>query len=484
MNINNPDELADTNEVPKIEDPPEPKEEETSAKTIPSGASYPVDYVMSVKLKVDKGSDIPLYDQRIELTNWPSAWVPPDFKRIEGKEFDSSKEDYWLFCVHLHDAEMDFAIHGKEVAHATSHPNWHNYKDTTEKRVGYMSKKSFDMGRMWRIHASWAEFDLEDNRYVAIRAPKMSNPAITVTGYGSLATLSWVGLFVKHSADNMNEFIAVKTSCRLLPEYAKDIKDRAGSEWPIWGADVTSKSITLFPKQLYGTRGNNQETYDKFVTASPTFQPVPPPKSPPKPHDTPIQHLDAVVARLGHSLGRKHFELVASKCRQGKMNDITQKGFSYTWNSYTDTYIARVHQMGPREEWGHQERENFDYCKGISIKATEVDGLKMLLGLFGSLVKVISSLVRADFVGVLENLIETGEKVTEKTINSDVKGTITAVAEVVRAIWEKKRDDKKVTDEEFEKAVLVIDMVNRGNIQDLMAKDAMGILEDSDFGLG
>jgi hypothetical protein len=166
------------------------------------------------------------------------------------------------------------------------------------------------------------------------------------------------------------------------------------------------------------------------------------------------------------------------------MNDITQKGFSYTWNSYTDTYIARVHQMGPREEWGHQERENFDYCKGISIKATEVDGLKMLLGLFGSLVKVISSLVRADFVGVLENLIETGEKVTEKTIDSDVKGTITAVAEVVRAIWEKKRDDKKVTDEEFEKAVLVIDMVNRGNIQDLMAKDAMGILVDSDFGLG
>jgi hypothetical protein len=36
--------------------------------------------------------------KRIELTNWPSAWVPPDFKRIEGKEFDSSKEDYWLFC--------------------------------------------------------------------------------------------------------------------------------------------------------------------------------------------------------------------------------------------------------------------------------------------------------------------------------------------------------------------------------------------------
>jgi hypothetical protein len=34
---------------------------------------------------------------------------------------------------------------------------------------------------------------------------------------------------------------------------------------------------------------------------APTFQPVPPPKSLPKPHDTPIQHLDAVVARLGHS---------------------------------------------------------------------------------------------------------------------------------------------------------------------------------------
>jgi hypothetical protein len=44
-----------------------------------------------------------------------------------------------------------------------------------------------------------------------------------------------------------------------------------------------------------------------------------------------------------------------------------------------------------------------------------------------------------------------------------------------------KKRGEGVTDEEFEKAVLVIDMVNRGNIQDLMAKDAMGILEDLEF---
>lgn len=315
MNISNPDALADTNEVPKTEDLPEPKRGESSAKTLPSGASYPVDYVMSVKLSVELGSDIPLYDQRIKLTNWPGPEVPPDFKRIWGKEFDSSKEDYWLFCVHLHDAEMDFAIHGEEVAHATSHPNWHDYTDTTEKRAGYSSVEGSWGLRMFVEYSSWAEFDLSHDRYVAIRAPKTSNPAISITGKGHYASLSWVGLFVKHSADNMNEFIAVKTSCRLLPDYAKDIKGQTWFNWDC-GADVTGKSITLFPKQLYGTKGNNQKTYDKFVTASPTMLSVPNPLPipvPPVPIDTPIQDRDAVVAGLGDSLGRKHFELVASK---------------------------------------------------------------------------------------------------------------------------------------------------------------------------
>jgi hypothetical protein len=57
---------------------------------------------------------------------------------------------------------------------------------------------------------------------------------------------------------------------------------------------------------------------DLLVT-SPTFQPVPPPKSLPKPHDTPIQHLDAVVARLGLPSGP--VELLGEK-REGLAGNV------------------------------------------------------------------------------------------------------------------------------------------------------------------
>lgn len=117
--------------------------------TAPSGASYPVDYIMDVKLTANKGSDIPLYDQRIDgnLENLERVW---------GKEFNFSEEDYWLFRVHLHDAEMEFAIHGHKAASATSKPNLHNISPREE-----YSEESQYWPFLKKEFTVWCEFNLE-----------------------------------------------------------------------------------------------------------------------------------------------------------------------------------------------------------------------------------------------------------------------------------------------------------------------------------
>jgi hypothetical protein len=240
------------------------KLEETNVMSAP----YPVDYIMNVKLDYTLGCDIPLADRRIKLTNRRDAGTAPEFDSLKGTEFNFNDEDLWLFAVHLHDAEMEFAIGGTDAIYATSHPNWHDVSESNDRSITMASFRDSGMGGSVDRH-SFATFNLEWNRYVAIRAPKMSNPAITVRGNGNYASLSWVGLFVKVDAEDKSNFIALKTSSRLLPKYGER---NWGASW--WteasGADVTGRTITMFPKQLYGTEGNNAVTYDKFVTDDPS----------------------------------------------------------------------------------------------------------------------------------------------------------------------------------------------------------------------
>lgn len=67
----------------------------------------------------------------------------------------------------------------------------------------------------------------------------------------------------------MNEFIALKTNCMLLPEYGKSIENEPWYS-PQCGADVTGRFLSMYPKQLYGSDGINQKTYDMFVTQNPS----------------------------------------------------------------------------------------------------------------------------------------------------------------------------------------------------------------------
>ncbi|KAJ5555322.1 hypothetical protein N7535_007758 [Penicillium sp. DV-2018c] len=235
--------------------------QELPAELSTCSAAFPADYIMDVKLDAHMGSDIPLYDRRF----WKDNVIADDiatFKRQEGDHFDFEKEDYWLFCVHLHDAEMEFAIGGTNAVLATSHPNWRNVSRTTNREIVFFEKG---------LCFSKAEFMLKWDRYVAVRCPKMTNPAITIKANGNYGAVKWVGLFVKSTADDKNQFIAVKTTNKLLPKYAAR---NVNYEWylPDGGVDVTNdRSLTLWPKQLYGTKGNSAATYDKFVTSDPTL---------------------------------------------------------------------------------------------------------------------------------------------------------------------------------------------------------------------
>lgn len=251
--------LDDNNDVPQTVGSRLPVGESPFGRIEPSGASYPVEFLMNVKLESEFGSDIPLCDRRIERTNKSDPQTIPEFKRVWGKEFDFKKEDYWLFCVHLHNAEIEIAINGEEPTYATSERNWRNWSERHDPYLDWQNITSI---------STWAEFNLDYNRYVAVRASKTDNPAITVKGNGHFAALNWVGLFVQNCSDNTNEFVALKTHARVLPKYADRVKDENWFDLNC-GSDITGRTITMFPKQLYGTGGKNQETYDKFVTSDP-----------------------------------------------------------------------------------------------------------------------------------------------------------------------------------------------------------------------
>lgn len=250
--MSNDNEPRDCDKVSGAPGPTQPSMAEGLEMANPMSAGYVVEYLMNVRLKERDGSDLPLDDYRLKVDmGQDGLWR---FSLDKGNQkFDSSKEDYWLFSVHVDEADMFFFIGGEAPALATSGPNW---KDAFEDRK--MKRQHRDS-----YYASRAEFGLEKDRLVAVRAPKATNPAITVRAGGKYAALNWVGLFVKTANDRTNEFVAVKTSKKLLPKY----DDRG--RWDIEGIDVTGRSITLFPKQLFGTKGTNGKTYDEFVTDDP-----------------------------------------------------------------------------------------------------------------------------------------------------------------------------------------------------------------------
>ncbi|KAE8363433.1 hypothetical protein BDV27DRAFT_7240 [Aspergillus caelatus] len=366
--------------------------------TSATGAGFPVDYIMDVKLEDYMGSDIPLFDRR--FCNRAGMEETPHLEGCRGTTFNFDTEDYWLFCVHLNLAEMEFAIGGENPAYATSDPNWRNLSDKKDKKL---TIQYHEVGIFNVPCYTCCEFQLEFDRYVGIRCPKMTNPAITIKANGNHGEVKWVGLFVKSSVDEKNQFVAVKTTNRLLPAYAQR-NVRYGWYSDNRGVDVTNdRTITLWPKQLYGTQGNRRDTYKNFVTVDP-----------------------------GNSLGERQLTMVKEKVKNGSAVNVTAQGRSYTWNANSTTYIKGTYCPPPPR---HISFSTFNYSAGTKVTQSDVEGFMTLVRVFGSVTKMAVGMVKGDFGSALEAVISLPEKVSGQKMDADVKGLITVLATVGYDQW-------------------------------------------------
>ncbi|KAE8140261.1 hypothetical protein BDV38DRAFT_280257 [Aspergillus pseudotamarii] len=410
-------------ESPEVPRPPESPAltMEKKVETTESVDKLPqADYLSRVKLKVGQGCDIPYYHHQLRVHDDNGLWK---FSRVDREDYvDTSKEDFWLFSIHVNAAAMFFLIGGKNPIFLESAPNWNNAFNTTQTAIHQKhGSKYYD-----------AYFELWNERLVAVRVPKATNPAITVWGGGNYAALHWVGLYVKTNTNGEREFIAVNTNKTLLPKY-NDRKTVSS----MTGADLTGpgRTITLFPKQLFGTKGDNMKTYYEHVSESP-YNP----------------------------LGPKHWESIPPEERHhGKVP-------SYTWNTHRDTFIKTIAGHDKLTGLVSVTRVNdrevmYNYTTGYSVYLDKQPGWGTVINIFGSLLAAAHGLATGNFMKVIDEI----GKLTAGDIEAkgaDVKGLITTVVQIVQ--------DKLGKDAAKD--------INTDGVKDLMAR--LSNVDREDFGRG
>ncbi|KAK4449146.1 hypothetical protein QBC34DRAFT_463786 [Podospora aff. communis PSN243] len=361
------------------------------------------------------GADIPIDASNLEFQVGARRLPEPELKIIRStdrQELDSSKEDYWLFDIHAHDATLEFAISESPVVGGRKQPppvlenssfNWKNLSDSES----YKFERTKKVGnRTLASHEMWA--DLAWNRYVAIRCPKMVNPMISVRGEGNFAALKAVGLHLHFGVDNQHEFVAVKTTNRLLPDYAKSIE---GCEWfdRDGGVDVTNRTLTIYPKQLYGTSGKDSKLYTKFVTCDPK-----------------------------NDKGRNHFRLVRERIGAGER----ATALKFTWNSQRKTTIhLREPESKPVAPFVLQNRWwfDFDYASGLSRGASDTNGLKLMLTFYTSIARALAKVISGNIADAIIGLTEVPgdlQKVQDDIASrANAVGFVTAVVDAGRTVY-------------------------------------------------
>uniref|UniRef100_A0A4E9EF08 Uncharacterized protein n=1 Tax=Gibberella zeae TaxID=5518 RepID=A0A4E9EF08_GIBZA len=376
------------------------------------GLSYPVDFIMNIELQTSNGTDIPLYNKTLEIEKLP-PWMPdyakkqyPSITRNEGERedvFDSDNEDYWLFYVHLHNAELEIAIGGEEPIYATSRPNW-NKISGNDKSVQDVHGQD---GTLYQLR--WQYGDSYD-RFVAVRAPKMDNPAISLRTHGQFGAVHWVGLFTKTGVSNTNHFIAVRTSNRLLPHYAERTKKYPGyRNWYLEDgpANILDCALTLFPKQLYGTTTNSPDLYSQFVTQDPF-----------------------------NKVGIKHFEHAIAKT---KGQPPWPKRYQWAAEGTTYIRISKFFLPFSNDKW-------FDYVSGVMLKDTVTNkGWAVLLEVFGSTVAILKGVLSVNVAEVVGGVLSLGDAFDEKKMHEEanVRGFLTSIAQAVDVGNQARKDGKK-----------------------------------------
>jgi hypothetical protein len=382
-------------------------------------AGWAVDYIMDVDLKIEDGTDLPLWNRNLYLR----GFGPTKSKMYlgiqygnESEYFDQEKEDYWLFYVHSHSAEFEIAIGGETPIRVTAKPSFRKFSDKDSDSIKFTARRYVREGSWEDNHFEvYYHFPEERNsgwnRFVAVRCPKMDNPAITVRGSGQYAALHWVGLFVKSASSGNNKFVALRTTNRLLPEYGA--RNRVvGSSWfsEEGGADITDRTVTLFPKQLYGTDGIDRKLYDQFVTTHPD-----------------------------NNVGAKHLALVNQKVADGR----ALPAYKYVWHASGETFIRveRTNRLSIRDP-GFADLVN--YIKGVSLDEKAVNGWTVLFTVFTSMTNVVTAILTGNVAGVVKGVIGFGaildpEKMKE---NANVVGFITAAGDAIDA-WNKEHKKKE-----------------------------------------
>lgn len=386
-----------------------------SKEIAPASAGWTVDYIMDVDLKSKDGTDIPLYNKNLRYCDGDSTQVALCQQVGDKSErFVAENEDYWLFHIHSNHADFEIAIGGETPVLVNSKPNWKKCSDEDTDVIWKSCKwedPSSTMHDLW--FKSWVAFEDEAkgqfDRFVAVRCPKMDNPAITIKGSGHFACLHWVGLFLKTTTNDTNKFITVRTTNRLLPEYGERNRT-AGYDWfsEDGPADVTNRTLTLFPKQLYGTNGNDPGLYNRFVTIDP----------------------DNLV-------GQKHFELVRSMVEQKS----ALSAYKYAWHASGRTLIKTSQDDQP----DIFPVSKINYVTGIKVTPKTVNGWAVLLTIFTSVTKITVGLFTANFASIVGGIFDLTDVFDEKKMreNADLKGFVTAAAEAVDDYNKKFPGDKK-----------------------------------------
>lgn len=421
----------------------------------PTSAPYAVDYLIQLDIEANNGLDSLLRNDTLRAEyEYADLHLHRDFGH---NMFDQSKEDLWLFHIHLHNSsnhrpirysEMEIAIGGNTTVFVDSKPTWQTI--TSEEGRWVVVKKSKSM--------SHALVHLPENgtydQYVAVRCPKMDNPAITVKANGHYGALHGVGLFLKTTAANTHRFIAVKTNARLLPHYAERMKNYPSA--PEWftedsGVDVLDRTLTLFPKQLYGTKGDSASLYDKYVNQDPT-----------------------------NPLGQCHFRHVAQSVTNGGASPASK----YVWHATGVTYLKSIYlKIDPYRDATESELK-FDHVSMVEAREKKMSGWTVFLNVFGNVVQIAVGVFTGSLASVVGGVYGIVEGLDEENMKkeADLKGCVTAVATAIDDYRKEKRRRDKERKEEEGKMVTTIHAPNAADIPSMTEHLQNGTLSMDDFG--
>ncbi|GFG20188.1 hypothetical protein IFM5058_10504 [Aspergillus udagawae] len=260
----------------------------------------------------------------------------------------------------------------------------------------------------------------------------MDNPAITVTVNGHYGGVHWA-------------------------DYAKHTKKHKGHEkwyYPDLTIDLVDQALTLFPKQLHGTKGNLPDLYDKFITTDPE-----------------------------NDIGAWHLNLSGIHPR-----------YKYVWQAIGKT-ILRVQHPGKFPPWVPEEPlpnlipapSAIDYISGIKLKEELVipkgGGWTVLLTILGGVTQVLTRVFTGDLAGIVDGVIKVRGVFDEKMMQeeADFIGFITTAGKAFDAYRKIKGSVKECAAVEI-KEVKEVKKPNTADTPTIAQKIRNRMIANRDFG--